>query len=200
MACPNGSVPLLLPWTNNSVSAAGAVLSRGISFTVGTPPQPFSLTPSTLSNNLFVNSAVECTAVTNSSCLGQLGGVYDSATSTSFAQVNYAAWAGSRNTVDSALASTYIFLEDSVAFGLKPTANKFSPFPIYTNGSSDSKFTMKRPYRCTVLTVCSQRGCLRRERAGFESNITFGAEFHFPEPPCRLWPSCLQDLWTMGWI
>ncbi|KAH7398285.1 aspartic peptidase domain-containing protein [Pyrenochaeta sp. MPI-SDFR-AT-0127] len=138
MACSNGSVPLLLPWTNNSVSAAGTILSRGISFSVGTPPQPFSLTPSTLSNNLFLNNAAECVAAKNSSCIGQLGGIYDSATSTSFAQVGYSIWGGSRDTVDLALASSYVFFDDAVTFGLKPTANKFSPFPIYTNGSTDT--------------------------------------------------------------
>ncbi|KAJ4985395.1 aspartic-type endopeptidase [Stagonosporopsis vannaccii] len=138
MACPNGSVPLILPWTNNSVSAAGTILSRGISFSVGTPPQPFSLTPSTLSTNLFLNSAAECVAATNSSCIGQLGGVYDSATSTSFAQVDYSTWGGSRDTVDLALASSYVFFDDAVTFGLEPTTNKFSPFPIYTNGSTDT--------------------------------------------------------------
>ncbi|KAH6629787.1 aspartic peptidase domain-containing protein [Boeremia exigua] len=138
MACPNGSVPLVLPWTNNSVSAAGTVLSRGISFSVGTPPQSFSLTPSTSSNNLFLNSAAECVAATNSSCIGQLGGIYDSATSTSFAEVDYSTWGGSRDTVDLALASSYVFFDDAMSFGLKPTANKFAPFPIYTNGSSDT--------------------------------------------------------------
>lgn len=144
MACPNGSVPLVLPWTNNSVSAAGTILSRGISFSVGTPPQPFSLTPSTLSNNLFLNSAAECKAATNSSCIGQLGGIYDSTTSTSFAQVDYSTWGGSRDSVDLGLASSYIFFDDAVAFGLKPTTNKFAPFPVYANGSSDSEFTAEQ--------------------------------------------------------
>lgn len=140
MACANGSTPLLLPWTNNSVSADGTVLSRGISFSIGTPPQPFSLTPSTLSDNLFINNAAECTAATNTSCIGQLGGVYDSAASTTFAEVNYAVWTGSRESVDLASASSYIFFDDAAAFGLKPDANKFTTFPMYTNGSTDSKF------------------------------------------------------------
>ncbi|KAH7081939.1 aspartic peptidase domain-containing protein [Paraphoma chrysanthemicola] len=138
MACANGSAPLLLPWTNNTVSAAGTILSRGISFAIGTPPQSFSLTPSTRSNNLFVNNAAECKAATNSSCIGQLGGIYSSATSTSFAQVNYAIWGGSRDSVDLASSSSYVFFDDAVAFGLKPTTNKFALFPGYTNGSTDA--------------------------------------------------------------
>ncbi|KAF2847414.1 hypothetical protein T440DRAFT_196955 [Plenodomus tracheiphilus IPT5] len=139
MACPNGSAPLLLPWTNNSVSAVpGAILSRGVSFTVGTPPQLFSLTPSTLSDNLFINNAAECVASTNSSCIGQLGGIYDSATSTSFALADYAKWEGSRDSIDLASASSYVFFDDAVAFGLTPATNKFAPFPIYTNGSTDA--------------------------------------------------------------
>ncbi|CBX96094.1 hypothetical protein LEMA_P032460.1 [Plenodomus lingam JN3] len=139
MACPNGSAPLLLPWTNNSVSAVpDAILSRGISFTVGTPPQPFSLIPSTISDNLFVNNVAECVAATNSSCIGQSGGIYDSATSTSFKQVDYAIWPGSRDSIDLVSASSYVFFDDAVAFGLKPATNKFSPFPIYTNGTTDA--------------------------------------------------------------
>ena len=150
MACPNSSVPLLLPWTNNSVSAAGGILSRGISFTVGTPPQPFSVTPSTLSNNLFINNAAECGAATNSSCIGQLGGIYASATSTSFAEVDYAVWTGSRESVDLASASSYIFFNDVTAFGLKPATNKFPAFPVYTNGSIDSEFTIEE---CQLYTA-----------------------------------------------
>lgn len=115
-----------------------AILSRGISFTVGTPPQPFSLIPSTISDNLFVNNVAECVAATNSSCIGQFGGIYDSATSTSFAQVDYAVWQGSRESIDLASASSYVFFDDAVAFGLTPTTNKFAPFPIYTNGSTDA--------------------------------------------------------------
>ncbi|KAF2833366.1 hypothetical protein CC86DRAFT_441901 [Ophiobolus disseminans] len=154
MACPNSSVPLLLPWTNNSVSTAGTILSRGISFAIGTPPQPFSLTPSTLSDNLFINNKVECGATTNSSCIGQLGGIYDSATSTSFTEANYATWQGSRETVDLVSINSYVFFDDAAAFGLKPAANKFPAFPMYTNGSTDIKvdaFTKNDPrYRATL--------------------------------------------------
>lgn len=139
MACPNGSTPLLLPWTNNSVSATpGAILSRGVSFAVGTPPQPFSLRPSTFSNNLFVNNAAECVAATNSSCIGQLGGIFDSAASTSFAKKDYAVWEGSRDVVNLASESSNIFFDDAVAFGLHPKVNTFSPYPLYTNGSQDA--------------------------------------------------------------
>ncbi|KAF9696094.1 hypothetical protein EKO04_006181 [Ascochyta lentis] len=150
MACPNGSVPLLLPWANNSASAAGTILSRGISFTIGTPPQSFSLTPSTVSNNVFINNAKECVTATNKSCIGQLGGIYDSATSTSFAQVDYAAWGGSRDTVDLASASSYIFFDDAMAFGLDPAANKFSSFPMYTNTSADDLTESKPASKATL--------------------------------------------------
>jgi hypothetical protein len=161
MACANGSTPLLLPWANNSVSADGTVLSRGISFAIGTPPQPFSLTPSTLSDNLFVNNAAECVAATNTSCIGQLGGIYDSATSTSFAEVDYAVWRGSRESIDLASASSYIFFDDATAFGLKPDANKFATFPMYTNGSTDSRFT--KHWTCAALTRCSERRRVHEE-------------------------------------
>lgn len=140
MACSNGSAPLLLPWTNTSVSADGTILTRGVSFSIGTPPQLFSLTPSTRSENLFVNSVDECVAATNSSCIGQLGGVYDSSASTSFAELGYAAWTGSRDSIDLASAGSYIFFDDAVAFGLEPTKNKFPVSPMYTNGSKDGKF------------------------------------------------------------
>lgn len=163
MACPNGSVPLLLPWANNSVSAAGSILSRGISFAIGTPSQPFSLTPSTLSNNLFINNAAECGAATNSSCIGQLGGIYASATSTSFAEVDYAVWTGSRESVDLASASSYIFFDDAAAFGLKPSVNKAATFPMYTNGSTDSEFATGEYQVYTALTRCSKRRRFHKE-------------------------------------
>ena len=144
MACANGSVPLLLPWTNNTVSATGKILSRGISFAIGTPPQSFSLTPSTFSNNIFLNNAAECVAATNSSCIGQLGGIYDSATSTTFAEVDYATWPGSRDSVGLASGSSSIFFNDAAAFGLKPATNKFASFPMRTNGSKDSESAVVR--------------------------------------------------------
>jgi hypothetical protein len=155
MACANGSTPLLLPWANNTVSAGG-ILSRGISFSIGTPAQPFSLTPSTRSNNLFVNNAAECKAATNSSCIGQLGGIYDSATSTTFKQVNYAVWEGSRDSVDLASSSSYVFFDDAVAFGLKPTTNKFALFPSYTNGTTDGESSTRSIRQHALTTVGSQ--------------------------------------------
>jgi hypothetical protein len=66
---------------------------------------------------------LQCKAVTNSSCIGQLGGPYDSATSTSFTQINYAVWEGSRDTEDLTSSSSYIFFDDAVSSGrfLGPT-------------------------------------------------------------------------------
>ncbi|EUC45989.1 hypothetical protein COCMIDRAFT_94012 [Bipolaris oryzae ATCC 44560] len=137
MVCPNGSEPLLLPWTNHSVSADGAIFSKGISFAIGTPPQLFSLTPSTTLGNAFINSVTECGSATNSSCIGQLSGIYDSAASTSFVQVDYAAWAGSREPVNMASGNSHIFFTDTAAFGPKNATNKFPALPMYTNGSTD---------------------------------------------------------------
>ncbi|RYN72949.1 hypothetical protein AA0117_g8123 [Alternaria alternata] len=178
MACANGSTPLLLPWTNNSVSADGTVLSRGISFSIGTPPQPFSLTPSTLSDNLFINNAAECTAATNTSCIGQLGGIYDSTASTTFAEVNYAVWTGSRESVDLASASSYIFFDDAAAFGLKPDANKFTTFPMYTNGSTDTNadpFMRNEPdFRATLPLGLDSSFLNFLVDAGQASSRTFG--------------------------
>lgn len=137
MACPNGSTALLLPWTNNTVSAVGNSLARGIAFAVGSPAQSFSLTPSTLSDNVFINNAAECGGTTNNSCIGQLGGVYDSSASTTFSEMSYADWPGSRETIELESASSYIFFDDAV--GLKATGNKFASFPMLTNGSKDSE-------------------------------------------------------------
>lgn len=140
MACPNGSAPLILPWANNSlVATAGTVVSRGISFSIGTPPQVFSLSPSTRLENLFVNNVAECGAAANSSCVGQVGGVFESALSTSFVQKNYANWGGSRESVNLAEAGSYVFFDDSISFGKSPETNKFALFPVFTNGSTDGK-------------------------------------------------------------
>lgn len=141
MACSNGSAPLLLPWANNSVSADGTILSRGISFAIGTPPQLFSLTPSTIASNAFINNAAQCGSAKNSSCIGQLGGIYSSTASTSFAQVDYATWTGSRESVDMASENPYIFFSDAAAFGPNNATNKFPAFPMYTTGSANSEYS-----------------------------------------------------------
>ena len=135
--CPNGSAPLLLPWTNATAAAGGAVLSRGITFTVGTPPQPFALNPSTFSNNLFVNNVAECVDAKNLSCIGQVGGVFDSSASTSFVTIDYANWGGSRDGMELASRGSYNFFEDAIAFGTAPATNKFAAYPGFTNGSTD---------------------------------------------------------------
>ncbi|KAF2186488.1 acid protease [Zopfia rhizophila CBS 207.26] len=131
-------LPLLLPWTNATVSADGTILSRGIEFTVGTPPQPFALTPATSTNNLYLNNVAECVAAKNSSCIGQVGGAFDNAASTTFAQSPYAVWRGSRDSIELASSSSYAFFEDAISFGLDPATNKDTAFPMYTNGSTDT--------------------------------------------------------------
>jgi len=183
MACPNGSIPLLLPWTNNSVSAvAGAISSRGVSFAIGTPPQPFSLTPSTFLNNLFVNNAAECVATTNRSCIGQLGGIYDSASSTSFTKKDYAVWEGSRDLVDLAAESSTIYVNDAVAFGMKPKANTFSSYPFYTNGSKDGK--RMHSHGNPSLTFQSIGRSIRQRQSRVSSDASLGPELDVSESPC----------------
>ncbi|KAF1913416.1 hypothetical protein BDU57DRAFT_355876 [Ampelomyces quisqualis] len=178
MACSNGSIPLLLPWTNNSVSEAGTILSRGISFAIGTPPQSFSLTPSTFSNNIFLNNAAECVDATNSSCIGQLGGTYNSAASTTFAEVNYATWPGSRDSTKLASGSSSIFFNDAAAFGAKPATNKFASFPMQTNSSTDisaQAFTRNDPYhRATVPLGIDSSFLKYLVDSGQASSTTYG--------------------------
>lgn len=199
MACPNGSVPLLLPWTNNSVSSTSPTFSRGVSFAIGTPPQLFSLTPSTVTNNLFIDNAAECGSATNSSCIGQLGGIYASATSTSFAEVDYAKWTGSRASVDTVSGSSYIFFNDVAAFGPNNATNKFPAFPMYTNGSTDSECSTEE-MRSTALTYHSHCGRFLEQRSNLSSNTASGNGLQLFELPGRLRSGFVPDVWPMGWI
>lgn len=144
MSCLNGSTPLLLPWTNHSVSAiSDSVVTRGIAFTAGSPAQSFSLTPSTTSDNIFVGSAEQCGASINQTCVAQFGGVFDSTKSTSFTETNYAKWGGSRESIDWASDSSYVFFADSIAIGQSPNTRKLVDLPMYTNRSTQGKLIIR---------------------------------------------------------
>lgn len=128
MSCPNGASPLLLPWTNVTVSDDGKAVSRGIEIGVGTPVQVMSLRPAIVSNNLFLFNVAECGSAANSTCLGNHGGVYDPTKSSTYEPSTKAQWNGTlgRDTD----AGSYIYLNDDLSYG---TTGRETEFPLFMN-------------------------------------------------------------------
>lgn len=119
MICRNGADPLLMSWTNITVSADRLASNRGIKIAIGTPPQNFSLRPTIVADNLFVSNFAECGSVFNGSCIGRRGGVYDPDVSTTTRSSSLSAWNG---TPDALLSGeTYIYLNDILNFGQNTT-------------------------------------------------------------------------------
>lgn len=97
MACANDAPPLLLPWTNITVSKDGNAVARGIELGVGTPNQIFSLRPSIGDVNTWLFNLATCGSASNDSCIGTAGGAYDSQSSSTFQLTTQARWNGSQS-------------------------------------------------------------------------------------------------------
>lgn len=90
--------PLLLKYTNNTVSTDDGAISNGIAFQLGEPPQLFSLTPSTLLNNTYFNSLSTCGSNPNDTCIASIGGGFTPSASSTFRASNINAFNGSAET------------------------------------------------------------------------------------------------------
>lgn len=125
MACGNGVPPLLLPWTNVSVTKDGNAISRGIEVGVGTPNQVFSLRPSIGDVNMWLFNMANCVSASNDSCIGYAGGAYDSGKSSTFQLTTQARWNGSQSTNEQ---GAFIYFNDDITFGQNGTAYGYPMF------------------------------------------------------------------------
>lgn len=123
MTCKNSADPLLLPWANVTVSSDGLASFRGIKVAIGTPPQTFSLIPSTSYNNLWVVNITECGSTFNDSCIGPLGGVYDPEVSSTYYPTTLSNWNGSYDTP--IIPGYFEIFNDDLRFGENTTVYGF---------------------------------------------------------------------------
>jgi hypothetical protein len=72
-------------WSNITVTQDGLGVTRGIELGVGSPHQIFAFRASTTLNNTRINNVLACGSAANNSCIGSLGGGFDTAKSKSYA-------------------------------------------------------------------------------------------------------------------
>src|SRR4051794_20633118 len=125
MACANNAPPLLLPWTNVTVSKDGNAVARGIELGVGTPNQIFSLRPSVGDVNTWLFNMATCGSASNDSCIGFAGGAYDPQSSSTYHLTTQARWNGSQSTNEQ---GSFIYFNDDITFGHNGTAYGYPMF------------------------------------------------------------------------
>ncbi|EXJ87613.1 hypothetical protein A1O3_04574 [Capronia epimyces CBS 606.96] len=113
--CENGAPPMILPWSNVTVTTDQKAITRGIPVSMGTPPQIVSLRPSTSDDVLYVVNRAQCAPEYNSSCIGMYGGVFDYSASSTFLQVAEGQWNGSGNANPTQLS--FVTFNDALSFG-----------------------------------------------------------------------------------
>ncbi|KAL9594361.1 MAG: hypothetical protein Q9219_007075 [cf. Caloplaca sp. 3 TL-2023] len=126
--------PLILPWSNITVSTNGVAVTRGIELGIGTPNQIFSLRPSTTLNNTRIANVLDCGSETNTSCVGGKGGVFDSAKSSTFVVSLKNRWNGSAADTEAATGA-YVYFNDVIDFQVNGTV---LGYPLVENSDIDS--------------------------------------------------------------
>lgn len=107
--------PLPLAWTNTTVTSDGLGVTRGIEMGIGTPNQIFALRPYTALNNTRVNNVADCDSISNDTCVGGEGGVFNSQASPTYSVSIKGNWNGSQiDTEDS--TGSYVYFNDRVSF------------------------------------------------------------------------------------
>lgn len=113
MSCSSDVKPLQFTFQNVTLTDDGRARSNGIAVQLGTPAQVFSLTPTTLLNNTFVNNIATCGSETNASCISTIGGGYDTSASSTFRSSTSDAWNGSaENGADAFIGLSAIYFND----------------------------------------------------------------------------------------
>lgn len=127
MSCASDVQPLQLKFSNNSVSTQENAFTNGVAIALGSPPQLFSLTPSTLLNNTYINSISTCGPNPNGTCLSVIGGGYSSSASSSFRASTIDAFNGStEGGADNLIGQPALYFNDL----LTVSANQLLPgFP-----------------------------------------------------------------------
>ncbi|KAK5092612.1 hypothetical protein LTR70_001999 [Exophiala xenobiotica] len=127
MSCSSDVKPLQFTFQNVTLTDDGRARSNGIAVQIGTPPQTFSLTPTTLLNNTFVNNIATCESGSNSSCVSVIGGGFDASASSTFDSTTFDAWNGSgEGATDAFLSTSAIYFNDV----LNVASQKLPGFPF----------------------------------------------------------------------
>lgn len=106
---------MFLPWTNNSITGDQHAINRGIPVGIGTPPQTFSLLPTTADRDIYIANKADCAPSYNDSCVGGYGGVYDSSASSTFRKTIAGQWNGTYEPNPAGLA--FVYFNDVFQFG-----------------------------------------------------------------------------------
>lgn len=113
MSCSSGIKPLQFTIQNVTLTKDGRALSNGVAIQIGTPPQTFALTPTTLLNNTFVNNIATCGSDSNTTCVSVIGGGFDPLASSTFKESTADAWNGSiESEADVFLNSDSLYFND----------------------------------------------------------------------------------------
>jgi hypothetical protein len=116
---------MFFPITNVTVTLDQEAFSRGISISLGTPPQVVSLRPGTEDDNLYPVNRAACKPSFNDTCIGLSGGVFNPSASTSFHEVSTGQWNGTSEANPGQLSE--VFFNDVMTFG-NATAYGFPAF------------------------------------------------------------------------
>lgn len=137
MSCFSDVKPLQFTFQNTTLTDDGRAHSNGIAVQIGTPPQTFALTPSTLMNNTFINNIATCGSQSNSSCISVIGGGYDPSASSTFTSTTSDAWNGSAEGVTDALLGTPAIYFNDV---LTVASQKVPGFPLLIEATGTSVY------------------------------------------------------------
>jgi hypothetical protein len=107
--------PLALTWSNITVTQDGLGVTRGIELGVGSPHQIFAFRASTTLNNTRINNVLNCGSASNNSCIGSLGGGFDTSKSSTYAVSIKSQWNGSAVDQESPDGS-YVYFNDDTGF------------------------------------------------------------------------------------
>jgi hypothetical protein len=106
---------MFLPWNNISVTSDQVAINRGIQIAIGTPPQIFSMRPSTADVDLYVANREDCAPSYNDTCEGPYGGVFNPKASSTYRVTTKGHWNGTDDPSLTSLAS--IYFNDVLSFG-----------------------------------------------------------------------------------
>ena len=143
--------PLVLPWSNITVSSDGLAVTRGIEVGIGTPNQIFSFRPDTTINNTRIYNVLDCGSVSNTSCVGGKGGVFDSTQSSTYVVSIKDRWNGSAADAETATGS-YVYFNDLIDFQKNGT---IEGFPLVMDSELNQGLTLL--HRCPYCANSSDR-------------------------------------------
>ena len=110
--------------SNITVTQDGLGVTRGIELGVGSPHQVFSFRPATTLNNTRINNVLNCGSASNDSCIGSLGGGFDTTKSKTYTLSIKSQWNGSATDQESS-TSSYVYFNDNVGFQSQGDVNGY---------------------------------------------------------------------------